>query len=147
MSALVEKTDEWQQVKNAPVTAFMFSRILAESGSWKGYPGIRQLMRYAGLNLREKQSGTYQGQVKLSKKGNSLMRKCLGQMVFSGLIKKNRLYGDFYRQKKAKRNGFYALTCVMRKVLRMLFGTYKSQAGFQGERVFDQSFETNKISA
>ena len=147
MSALVEQTEEWQQVQEAPITAFMFSRLLAESGPWKGYPGIKQLMRYAGLNLREKQSGTFQGQVKLSKKGNSLMRKCLGQIAFSGLIKENALYGDFYRQKKEKRNGFYALTCVMRKALKMLFGTYKSQAEFQGQRVFDQSFEINKASA
>ena len=147
MITLVEKTEEWQQVNKAPVSAFMFSRILAESGSWKAYPGIRQLMRYAGLNLREKQSGTYQGQVRLSKKGNSLMRKCLGQMVFSCLVKKKRLYGDFYRQKKEKRNGFYALTCVMRKALRMLFGTYQSGAGYQGQRVFDQTFETNKAAA
>ena len=147
MITLVEKTEEWQQVNKAPVSAFMFSRILAESGSWKAYPGIRQLMRYAGLNLREKQSGTYQGQVRLSKKGNSLMRKCLGQMVFSCLVKKNRLYSEFYRQKKEKRNGFYALTCVMRKALRMLFGTYQSGAGYQGQRVFDQPFETNKAAA
>ena len=146
-SVIVEQTEEWQQVQEAPITAFMFSRLLAESGPWKNYPEIKQLMRYAGLNLREKQSGTYQGQVKLSKKGNCLMRKCLGQIAFSSLIKKNALYGDYYRQKKEKRNGFYALTCVMRKALKMLFGTYKSQTEFQEQRVFDQSFEINKKSA
>ena len=147
MTELVDQTEEWKKVKDTPVTAFMFSRLLAESGPWENYPGINQLMRYAGLNLREKQSGTYSGQVKLSKKGNSLMRKCLGQMAFSGLVRKGRLYGEFYQKKKEKRNGFYALTCVMRKALKMLFGTYKSHAVFQQDRVFNQKIQLEKIPA
>ena len=147
MVELVEQTEEWQSIEGVPVSSFMFSRILAELGTWKDFPGINQLMRYAGLNLKERSSGTYQGQIRISKKGNSLMRKGLGQMVFSGLIKKGRLYHEIYTKKKEKRNGFYALTCVMRKTLKMLYGTYKSQQQFQPSRVFSQKQLNDKISA
>ena len=147
MVELVEQTEEWQSIEGVPVSSFMFSRILAESGTWKDFSGINQLMRYAGLNLKERSSGTYQGQIRISKKGNSLMRKGLGQMVFSGLIKKGRLYHEIYTKKKEKRNGFYALTCVMRKTLKMLYETYKSQQQFQPSRVFSQKQLNDKISA
>lgn len=147
MEDLAIQSDEWQKVKESPMNLFMFSRIIAETGAWKGFLGIKQLWRYAGLNLRERQSGISRGRVRLSKKGNSLLRKCLGQMCYSTLIKEKRLFGEYYQKKKEKRNGFYALVCVMRKTLKMLFGLYKSKKSFQTERVFDQGYQIEELSA
>lgn len=147
MEEAVHKTDEWDKVKETPVKAFLFSRVLAESGPWKAYKGIRQLLRFAGLNLRERQSGTYKGELKLSKKGNILMRKALGQMVYCLLIGKGSLYEEYYKEKKAKKGGLYGITCTMRKTLKMLLGVYKSQASYNVERVFQQNVELEKIPA
>ncbi|MGO4501202.1 transposase, partial [Paenibacillus sp. 2RAB27] len=41
-----------------------------------------QLLRKAGLNLAERSSGKYKGQIKLTKRGNSLLRKHLYFTVF-----------------------------------------------------------------
>lgn len=136
-----EKTEECKRLKAIPVSLFLLSRLIAETGKLSNYSCFRQLIRYGGLNLRERQSGKFAGQLKISKKGNTLMRKILGQMVFSGMIRGDALYHDFYAAKKAKKDGFYALTCVMRKMLKMIFGVYKNNRGFNESRVFDQCFK------
>ena len=52
-------------------------------------------MKFAGLNLREKKSGQFTGQVHLSKKGRSSLRAVLGEAVF-GMVKKSAAYGGYY---------------------------------------------------
>ena len=141
-----KETDEYERIKEIPVSLFLLSRLIAETGSLANYGGIKQLMRYGGLNLRERQSGKFTGQLRISKKGNILMRKILGQIAFSSMIKKGALYHDFYIEKKEKKQGFYALTCVMRKTLKMIFGVYKNNCGFNKARVFDPCFELLKAA-
>ena len=138
MIDVLKQTNEYERLKDTPISDFMLSRLIAETGSWSDYDDISQLFRYGGMNLIEKQSGTYNGCLKLSKKGNSLMRKIMGQITFSTFIKKGALYADFYQKQKAKKGGFYGLACVMRKSLTMMFGLYKSNTEFNAERVFNQ---------
>lgn len=57
----------------APATA----AILALAGDLRHYSHGNQLLRKAGLNLSEHSSGKYTGKVKLSKRGNALLRKHL----------------------------------------------------------------------
>lgn len=51
--------------------------ILGFAGDLRHYRHGRQLLRRAGLNLAERTSGKYKGQVKLSKRGDSALRKYL----------------------------------------------------------------------
>ncbi len=146
MVNIFKKTEEYERLKEIPVSLFLLSRLIAETGSIANYGSINQLMRYGGLNLKEKQSGKFAGQLRISKKGNILMRKILGQIVFTGMIKRGALYHDFYIEKKEKKQGFYALTCVVRKTLKMIFGVYKNNCGFNKTRVFDQCFELQKVA-
>jgi hypothetical protein len=141
-----KETDEYERIKEIPVSLFLLSRLIAETGSLANYGGIKQLMRYGGLNLQEKQSGKFAGHLRISKKGSILMRKILGQIAFSSMIKKGALYHDLYIEKKEKKQGFYALTCVIRKTLKMIFGVYKNNCGFHEVRVFDQCFELLKAA-
>ena len=62
------------------------------------------------------------------------------------MIKKGALYHDFYIEKKENKQGFYALTCVIRKTLKMIFGVYKNNCGFNKARVFDPCFELLKAA-
>lgn len=141
MTELFEATEEYGLLKDVPVSLFLLSRLIATTGPLARFKTIKQLMRFGGLNLCERQSGKFTGQVRLSKKGNILMRKILGQISFSCLIKRGKLYHDFYTGKKGKKGGFYALTCTMRKALKMINGVYKNKSIFCIERVFDQHIE------
>ena len=135
MTALFNETEECSKLKEAPISIFILARIVAETGPLDNFDIQQKLMKYSGLNLKENSSGTYKGRVRISKKGNSLLRKVLGQIVFTFFSRRGTLYGDYYHEKKAKRGSIYGLTCVMRKVLKMIFGVYKSKEAFCLERV------------
>ncbi|WP_330217412.1 IS110 family transposase [Paenibacillus mucilaginosus] len=63
---------------SVPATA----AILAFGGDLRKLSHGKQLLRKAGLNLAERSSGKYKGQIKLTKRGNSLLRKHLYFTVF-----------------------------------------------------------------
>lgn len=116
------------------VTLFNLARLLGETGPLRDFPSKRALLRYAGLNLRERKSGQYRGQNRISKKGRVLLRKVLAQMTFP-LLRRIHLYGDYYHRKvnrgmprqKAK-------VAVMRKFLCLVYALAKSGARFDAAR-------------
>lgn len=118
------------------VTAFRIAQLLAETGPLNDFDSIEQLMRYAGLNIRERKSGYYRGNNKISKKGRSNLRRVLGYIVLP-LVKKKSLYGKVYHAKKdSGMVGNKAMVAMMRKFLRMFYGWYKSGLPFDRNRVF-----------
>ncbi len=118
------------------ITTFHLSRIIAETGLVSDFSSLRKFIRYAGLNLRERQSGTYCGKTKLSKKGRCLLRKVLGQIVLP-LVKQTDLFGTYYHGKKRQgMPGAKAMAAVMRKFLKLFYGWYKSGGAFNRNRIF-----------
>lgn len=119
------------------VTTFHLARIVAETGPLSDFESWRKLMRFAGLNLRERQSGKFRGKTKIAKKGRSGLRKILGQVVLP-LVRHTGLFGEYYHRRKedTKMSGTKLMTIVMRKFLKMLFGWYRSGGVFQASRVF-----------
>ncbi len=111
--------------------------LIAETGPMADFRNWRQLMRYAGLNIRMRQSGKYQGKNKISKKGSPLLRKVLNHIVLP-LVRKGYLYGDYYHKKREseKMAGTKVMTIVSRHFLRKFHGWYKSGAAFDEKRFF-----------
>lgn len=111
--------------------------LVAETGPLADFCSWRQLMRYAGLNIRMRQSGKYMGKNKISKKGSPLLRKVLNHIVLP-LVRKGCLYGDYYHKKREmeKMAGTKAMTIVSRHFLRKFHGWYKSGAAFDEKRFF-----------
>lgn len=123
------------------------ARLLAETGPLSDFDNWRKLMRYAGLNLKTRQSGTFQGRNKISKKGRRLLRKVL-QAIALPLVKKGRLYGDFYHKKKeeTKMPGNKAMTIVARHLLKKIFGWYRSGEAFDEQRFFTCKSRHKKLA-
>jgi transposase len=132
------QTEEGRKLAGiADVSQFQVARLIAETGPLRDFKDYRQVQRFLGLNLRQRQSGKYQGQNKISKKGRALGRKVLYQMAFDSLIGEKKLYGGYYRRKKATSgSGTRAIVCVMRKALKMIFGVFRSAQAFDSKRVF-----------
>jgi transposase len=65
--------------------------ILAFGGDLSNLAHGNQLLRKAGLNLAERSSGKYKGQIKITKRGNSLLRKHLYFTVYH-LLSHNRAF-------------------------------------------------------
>jgi len=116
------------------ITLFNLTRLASQTGPLTDFGSGRALLRYAGLNLQERQSGTYRGQTRLSKKGRPLLRKILGQTIFP-VLRKAMLYGPYYHRKLQE--GMIAAkakVAVMRKFLRMLHSLARSEEAFDPER-------------
>ena len=118
------------------INDFLLARILAETGPLEDFAGWRQVLRYAGLNLRLRESGQYKGQRRLSKKGRPVLRKVLMQAVLPR-VRRHDLYGAQYHARKARGvPGQKALVAIARKYLRLLWGWERSARGFDPSRVF-----------
>lgn len=100
----------------------------------KDFRSKRALLRYAGLNIRERQSGSYRGKDRISKKGRPLLRKILGQTTFP-LLRRRHIYGPYYhRKRKEGMISQKAKVAVMRKFLGMLYALVKSGMPFDRQR-------------
>lgn len=117
------------------ITQFHLARIVGETGPISDFKSWRKLMRFAGFNLCERQSGQYRGKTKISKKGRRLIRKVLNLTILP-LIKKDGLYGDYYHRKKETMPGTKAMAAVSRHFLKMLYGVYQTSSEFNVNRVF-----------
>jgi transposase len=123
------------------------ARFLAETGPLNDFSSSRKLMRYAGFNLRTRQSGMFQGQNKISKKGRRLLRKVLHAMALP-LVRRGALYGNYYHKKKdeTKMPGNKAMTIVARHLLRKIFGWYRSGEAFDEHRFFNCKSRHQKLA-
>ena len=124
------------EAQHGVVTTLHLARIVAVTGPLSDYLSFRQLLRYLGLNLRERQSGTYRGKTKLSKKGSRVGRQVLGHCVLA-LVKRDRLFGPAYHAKREQgMPGNKAMTVMTRRFVKMLYGWYRSGRNFDAVRVF-----------
>jgi transposase len=124
------------QARKELINDFLLARILAETGPLEDFGSWPQLLRYAGMNLCERQSGTMVGRRRISKKGRTLLRKVMGQVVLPR-VRKTDLYGPYYHAKKADGMvGQKAMMAVARKFLKLLWGLNHSAQAFAKERIF-----------
>jgi len=116
------------------LSLYNLARMAGEAGPFTDFHSRRALLRYAGLNLRERQSGTYRGQTRLSKKGRVMLRKATAQATFP-LLRHDRLFGAMYARKRA--SGMCAQkakVAVMRKFLIMVYAMSRSRDAFKQHR-------------
>lgn len=110
--------------------------IHGETGPLDDFQRVGQLRKYAGMNLRLKESGKSSGRRKISKKGRPMLRKILTQTCLP-LVREGELYGDEYHARKAAgAPGKKAMMAVASKQLKMIFGLHRSGAAFDRDRVF-----------
>ncbi len=136
MCEVYSRLEESEKLKDfTDVNTFFKARIVAETGPLRNFSNAKKLIRFAGLNLIEKDSGTVTGSKRISKKGRSSLRKILYQIVFT-LIRKNGLMHEYYKSKGGKDSGTRVMVACMRKMLFAILGVYQSEQAYDAERVF-----------
>lgn len=90
-----------------------------------------------GVNLKERKSGKYVGQTRIARTGRPLLRTIINHMALP-LVRRGRLYGAYYHHKIGvqKMPGAKAMTAVGRKVVKLIWGWYRSGGAFDASRVF-----------
>lgn len=129
------------------VSKLALARLLGEAGPLSAYGSWRQLLRVGGVNLRERKSGTYVGQTRITRTGRPLFRAIVNQMALA-LVRRDRLYGPYYHHKTGiqKMPGKKAMTAVGRKIVKLIWGWYRSGAAFDAKRVFTCQGEHRRVA-
>lgn len=108
--------------------------VLAETNGFELIRNKRQLTSYAGLDVREKQSGTsVKMKAKISKQGNRNLRKSMHLPSLSA-VKYNETHKDLYRRLVEKSGiKMKALVAVQRKLLELIYVIHKNKTTFNGD--------------
>ncbi len=105
--------------------------VLAETNGFDLIRNKRQLTSYAGLDVKEKQSGTsVKGKPKISKRGNRYLRKAMHLPALTAIKHDERFKAIFSRLVSKHGIKMKAAVAVQRKLLEMTFTIFKSQTKY-----------------
>lgn len=101
--------------------------VLAETNGFELIRSKKQLTSYAGLDVREKQSGTsVKGKPRISKKGNKFLRKSLHLPALAAIRHDQRYKAVFARLVSKHGIKMKAAVAVQRKLLELIYIIFKS---------------------
>ena len=126
------------------------SELLAETGSMRNYKHPRQLIKLAGLTLRENSSGQHKGTRKISKRGRKRLRALLYKAILP-LIQNNasfkHLYTYYHSRAQNPLTKKEAMVVLCRKLLQVFHGLSKNQQMFSPEKMMADLSHANQIKA
>lgn len=101
--------------------------ILGETNGFELIRNKRQLTSYAGLDVREKQSGTsVKGKPRISKKGNKFLRKAMHMPALSAIQHDQRFKAIFTRLVSKHGIKMKAVVPVQKKLLELSYTLFKN---------------------
>jgi transposase len=146
LKSMIENEPEIQQIilllcTIPGVGILTAATVLAETNGFELIRNKRQLTSYAGLDVREKQSGTsVKGKPRISKKGNKYLRKAMHLPALSVIRHQENYRAIFARLVSKHGIKMKAAVAIQRKLLELIFTIFKTQKPFdknfmvQGER-------------
>jgi transposase len=115
--------------------------VLGETNGFELIRNKRQLTSYAGLDVKEKLSGTsVKGKPKISKKGNRHLRKAMYMPALSAIRHDGRFKVLFTRLVSRHGIGMKAAVAVQRKLLEMIYTIYKTNTAFNKDYIKQEAF-------
>jgi transposase len=119
------------------ISEISLAGILGEAGDLSGFSHGNALLRHAGLHLAEASSGKWKGQIVLSKRGRSRLRRYLYLATMS-LVMNNpefkALHSNNVKVKKIKKMKSIMKLCG--KLARVLVGIARNGSAYKPEMVF-----------
>jgi transposase len=110
--------------------------ILGEAGDLSGFAHGNSLLRHAGLHLGEASSGKWKGQIVLSKRGRSRLRRFLYLATMS-LVMNNldfkELHANNVKVKKMKK--MKSIMKLIHKLARVLVGMARKNDSYRPEKI------------
>ncbi len=106
--------------------------VLAETNGFELVRNKRQLVSYAGLDIKEKTSGTsVKGKPRISKKGNRNLRKAM-HLPALGAIKHSPVHRTIYERLVSKGGiKMKGVVAVQRKLLELIYILHKNKTVYQ----------------
>ena len=124
------------------VSVLTAATVIGETHGFELIRSKKQLTSYAGLDVKEKLSGTsVKGKPRISKKGNRYLRSCLHLPALSTIKWDDNFRGQYARI--VAKHGIKMKGCVavQRKLLELIYIIYKTKT------VYDKDYESKKTLA
>jgi len=119
-----------------PISAAVF---LGELGNPEHFTHPKQIIKYAGYDPQERDSGNRIGRKRISKKGRWLLRKILFFMSMK-VVQECKFFRAYYQRKLENENRFgqllkkkEALCAVTIKLVKVIFALLRDKRGYQEE--------------
>jgi transposase len=119
--------------------------VLGETNGFELIRNKRQLTSYAGLDVKEKQSGTsVKGKPKISKKGNRPLRKAMHLPALTAIRLDERFKAIFARLVSKHGIKMKAVVAVQRKLLEMIYTLYKTNTAYDKDYLKNKEEEKDR---
>ena len=113
--------------------------VLAETNGFELIRNKKQLTSYAGLDVREKTSGTsVKGKARISKKGNRNIRRAMHLPALCAIKHDEKFKGIYTRLVSKDGIKMKGVVAVQRKILELIYTLYKNKT------VYEPDYEKNK---
>ena len=114
------------------ISKLSWATIIAETSGFETFENQRQLVSYAGYDVVENQSGKHVGRTKISKKGNSRIRRILYMpSLVSVRLKEPILYNLYHRVNERTGIKMKGYVAVQKKLLILIYHIWKNDKVFQ----------------
>jgi transposase len=105
--------------------------MLAETNGFALFKNAPQLVSYAGYDVIESQSGDHIGKTKISKKGNSRIRRILFMPAFNMVKYKQTPFVDLYKRTFEKHGlKMKSYVAVQKKLLVIIYALWKNNTAY-----------------
>lgn len=120
--------------------------LVAETNGFEGFTNQRHLVSYAGYDVVENQSGNHSGKTRISKKGNSRLRRILHLPAFNA-VRFNEptckaLYDRVYERTHIKMKAYVA---VQKRLLLMAYALWRYEVKYEPEYLANRVSKDKKI--
>jgi len=128
-----QKTDHIAAIKG--LGYMTIATILAETNGFSLFKSIPQLVSYAGYDVVENQSGDHVGKTRISKKGNSHIRRSMHLPAFNMIRYDVGDFKPFFERILERHNPkMKAYVAVQKKLLVLIYTLWKKNEAFRPKR-------------
>ncbi len=133
---LTEKKEVAEKVKNIckikGVGIATVAVVLAETNGFVLFENSRQLVSYAGYDVVENQSGKHRGKTRISKKGNSRIRRALHLPAFNMIrYQQTPFVALFERTFEKHGEKMKSYVAVQKKLLTLVYALWKNGTAYE----------------
>ena len=121
---VADKVEKMATIKGVGILTIAV--ILAETNGFELFTSASQLVSYSGYDAIENQSGSHTGKTRMSKKGNSRIRRALFMPAFCAVKNKQSVFANLYDRIFSKSNiKMKAYVAVQKKLLVIMYALWK----------------------
>ena len=130
------------------IATLSLATILSETNGFELFESTKQLVSYAGFDVIENQSGNRIGRTKISKKGNSRIRRILFMPAFTAVSCKQTPFVDIYNRTLEKHGvKMKSYVAVQKKLLIIIYSLWKNNQEYNpgSNNILENELETNAL--